>query len=213
MAVFFEFPDVNPAIDRMPDIDARMSGQIMRHRRDAMPVEIGRRSHDGQPPVRAETDRDHIPVDRLSQTYARIETLPDDVDEPVINDDFNADIRKPGQKSGQLRTQHHFGGIVRTGDADRPGRSVPQLGEAVQFVTDLPDQRTDGPDQPLAGFGRGNIAGRSGQQPQSESFLKPPHGMAQGGRRNAEPERRLRKTPLFRHHHKGLQIVQVFHAD
>ena len=66
---------------------------------------------DRYPHVRADTHRDHVLCHRFAASHASVKTPSDDVDQPVVDDDLDFDIRKLPQDLRQFWKDDRVGGI------------------------------------------------------------------------------------------------------
>src|SRR3546814_5300047 len=92
LAVLLELPSVCSAGRSVPNIDACIVSQLMRRFWTRISLEILGCAHNHQPPIRSDARGDHIFADGFAQTYARVEPLFDNIDEPVANLDLQRDI-------------------------------------------------------------------------------------------------------------------------
>src|SRR5207247_1802439 len=74
---FLEFPRVESAIGRQPDVDAVVGCKVLRLLRPRPSCEVGRRSDDRHAEVRANAHGDHVPGYLLTETNAGVITLGD----------------------------------------------------------------------------------------------------------------------------------------
>jgi hypothetical protein len=107
----FELPRVQGAIARRPDADAVVLQEVLRHLRGATPCQVrGRRGHDEAARF-GEAHLDHVALDRLGQADARVVSVGDDVHEPVLRLDLDADPRvpfdEPRKQAGQDERHGH----------------------------------------------------------------------------------------------------------
>lgn len=100
--VFFEFPGVQAAVRREPQVDAAMLSEILRHFRYGSILEVSRRSDDGHADIRAEAYGNHVLCDLLARAHAGIVPFGNNVGEPVIDDDFDLDVGYRGRNSASF---------------------------------------------------------------------------------------------------------------
>ena len=115
--VLFKLPGVKSTPGGLTCIDADMADQILGRGRDAVSGEVVRRSHGPEPPVRADPDGNHVPVDALAQSHAGIEAFLDNIAHAIVAMEFDMDIRIVGEYAAQLRPDGRLQGVIGQGEA------------------------------------------------------------------------------------------------
>lgn len=103
-------PDLTPLVDKPPrvqhaccrqtQIDGAMIDKLFGIFRERVPLKISRGANDRHRYIRAHPHGNHVLRDLLSQTNTRIETVDDDIDQPVIDDDLDIDVGISAQQFG-----------------------------------------------------------------------------------------------------------------
>ena len=75
----------------MPEVDAPMFQQVVRHFRLRMRLEICGRAHDGRAMVLGDPDRDHVLLDVFAEMNACVEAPRYDVEAAVVCRDIEYD--------------------------------------------------------------------------------------------------------------------------
>ena len=78
-----------------------MCGKVLRLPRLRPTCEVRRRTNDGHPHVRPNTHGDHVLCDLFAEPHTRVIALCNDVGEPVVDNDFDVDVRVVGKKLRQ----------------------------------------------------------------------------------------------------------------
>ena len=93
-SVLFELPSIQAAtVGWQPKIQAVVVHQVLGRLGPLVPCQVGGRTHNGHPEIRANSNGDHILCDKLTGTDTCIDLLRHDVGEPVIDDDLDVNVR------------------------------------------------------------------------------------------------------------------------
>jgi hypothetical protein len=112
-ALLLELPSIEAAMDREPQIDAVVAGQVMRRLRRRALGKVEWRADHRHPQFRPDRDRDHIPGYLLAHANAGVEALGHDVGQAVVDDDLDLDVGILADEPGDSRPEDGFGRIPR----------------------------------------------------------------------------------------------------
>jgi hypothetical protein len=140
-----------------------------------------------------------------------IETVRDDVDEPVVDHQFNGDVGIGARKVGQPRQD----GVDRRdpvrADPDPPRRSFAGIVEIGQRAGDRSDRRSQPREQFLACRRRRQRPGGTVEQSNAQFRLQRSHRVAEGRGGQSKPRCRSRKAASlddrFEHRQTGPEIT------
>src|SRR6516164_6775977 len=126
-ATFFEFPRVNPAIGRKPQIDAAVVDQVSWRFWLWSLGEVRLRPDHCKAYVRPDAYCDHIFRHLPAPTDARVVTLCGDVGQSVVRDNLDSDVGIVRQKLRDFGPENGMYCVVARGDSDSAGRFLPKL--------------------------------------------------------------------------------------
>jgi hypothetical protein len=130
--------------------------------------------------------RDHVGGDGLAKSDAGVEAGRHHVDQRVVDDDLDTDVRIGLEEARHDRQQHQLRGLARGVEAQRARRLAAEIIEILQRVIDVLECGTDPREQPLARLGQRDAAGGAVEQAQIEPLLDIAQGVTERGCRYAE---------------------------
>ncbi len=142
--------------------------------------------HDGGALVLAHPDGDHLALEGLAETEPGVEPFGHDVHEPLVGADVDLHVGVLGEK----RRHEGLEGVrvprARDGEAQQPGRPVAQRAEGVERFVHAGERRPELGDEAGAGLREAHAARRPLQEPDADAIFEGAHGLAHGGRGDAE---------------------------
>ncbi|MNV49568.1 hypothetical protein D3C71_1415280 [compost metagenome] len=159
--------------------------------------------------ILADTHRNHVFLHLFPQPDPRIKLLLDYVGQAVVDIDFYLNVRVLLEQRRYARPQVGVCRMLGGSDTDQACGFVLELIERRDLILYPLKMRLQAFKQPLARRGRGDAARGPGQQPNAQSLLQPPHGVAQGGLGYPQVSRRAGKAAFSCHRHEGDQVVVV----
>jgi hypothetical protein len=171
-----------------------MRREIVGIDRCSTPGEIGRGGDEDERHRRADPDRYHIGLQALRVTDSAIEAVGDNIDEPVVDHQFDGDVGIGARKVSQPRKD----GVDRRdpvrADPDPSCRSFAGIVEIGQRAGDRSDRRPQPRQQFLARGRRRQRPSRTVEQSNAQFRLERPHRVAERGGRQPQARRRPCET-------------------
>jgi len=182
--------------------------QIRRFLRDAAAFDVRRRSGHDDPARTRKPDVDHVAIDGLDQSDARVEPSADDVDEFVIDANvelyFRVSLHEPRQHTSEDQRDR----AARHGEPDATGDFAGSGRDGLQRLERLLHGRARVLQQVLPRIGERHASRRPREQRDAEAFLELPHGLAERGFRYAEIFRRRGEAATPRHGEERAEGVE-----
>jgi hypothetical protein len=188
-SALLELPSIKSPIGWEPEVDASVSGQVLRRLRPPVGDKVVRPANDREAPVGSDAHRDHVFRNLLTEPHASVVALRDNVDKCAFRADLNGDVGISLQEGDEPRPEHGVGGMLAGSDADGTGRAFSQFSQRRQLELNLVEPGPDLLEQALACLRRRHAAGRAGKEAHTEAFLKLADGPAQGGLRDSHARR------------------------
>src|SRR3990167_645467 len=154
----FEFPGVNSAKGWIAYVDACVIHQILWFLRHAVACEIRRRCHRSHSYFRSDRRGDHIFIDGVAESDARIEAISNDVPEAIVDIKLNLDVRVFEEQRRESRKENCLQDKITASNAHRARRLVTKFGQSIQFSLDLVKTMTNGLHQAFPRVRRRNAA-------------------------------------------------------
>ena len=170
---FHELPRVQPAMARQAQVDAVVTGEVLRLLRRRSRREIRWRADNRHPHVRADTHGDHVLRHLLAPSNPGVVTLGSDVGQAIVDDDLDLDVWILRQELREFRQQDRIGRILGRRDPNAAGRLVAKLAQGFQFSLDLLDVVTGGLEQTLASLRWRDAPRRASQQTKAQPCFEP----------------------------------------
>jgi len=104
-----------------------VTDQVLRLLRLGPLAEIPRSPDNRHAHVRPDAHGDHILRQLLTGPHAGVETLGDDIDQAVVDDDLDLDVRILPQELHELRPENRVGREVGGRDSNSAGRLLAKL--------------------------------------------------------------------------------------
>lgn len=187
-----------------------MFAQLLRRGRPATRCEVSWRAHDRHAQLTAHRNRDHVFLERFSQSNGGVEPSGHDVGERRLDQDFDDDVRIARDESRQPGGGDHLGGGSRCGDPDIPRGSAGNPSRILHCARDLLDRGAQTRKQPLARMRGGNAPSAPRQQLDMQPLLEPPDRMAERRRGYAEARGRPREASFLRDDVERPEAASVF---
>ena len=209
LSVPLELPFRRPAA-REAAADAGMVQKVARVLRTAAPVEIGRRRDRGEALLaRADRHGDHVLFEPLVVADAGIAARGQHIDEAVLGDHVEADVRIGGQERRHDPGQDQPGRADRHIEPERAGRPVAKTVDDVERRLDLAQGRRQALQETRSRLRRGDAARRAVEQAHAEPPLQAADGLAQPGRAHAGRPRAVAKAAGLRHRDEGGEVAEI----
>ena len=148
--------------------------------------EIGRRSDGNKAGIAAEFHRDHIERHRLAKPYAGIETVGNDIDEPIVGDEIERHVGIACEKGRDGGIEQHPRGDLAGIDPQRAAGMAAEFVDLLERQIEIPEQWRQTGDEALAGFRRRDAAGRPVEKPNAHIGFERTHHMAERRRRQTQ---------------------------
>ena len=139
--------------------------------------------------VAAKFHTDHILFQNLTQGESDVEAARNQVDDCVVHQDIELDVRIGGMESGEDRRNIDPEGMPQATDSHDPGRPIPEMPDIGKRRIEFGKSGPDAEQQALPGFCQGDATGRAMDETNSKPLFE---------RANDLAERRWGETELFR---------------
>lgn len=153
VAVFLEFPGIEPTQCRQAQVYAVVIDEVARRLRAAMGVEIARRRSDTHPQIRADPHRDHVLLDALAQTDARVIAFAGKLHEALFGNKLDVDGGMFGHDPLRHRQKDVSGRTTRRGQADRACGPLAQRIDVIETRVNVVEGRPERLRQACPGIG------------------------------------------------------------
>ena len=136
--------------------------------------------------VAAKSHTHHVLFQDLTQSESNIEAAGNQVDDCVVHQDIELDVRIGRVESGEDRRNIGPEGMPQATDPHDPGRPIPEMPDIGKRRIEFGKSRPDTQQQPLPGFREGDATGRAMDQANAQPVFEGTDDLAERGWRETE---------------------------
>jgi hypothetical protein len=207
LSAFFELPSIETVAEAKTD--AGMIFQILRVSGRSVRRKIFWSPNYGKTHFFGHPDRDHIPLDELTELNACVILSCNNIHRIVRGSDLQYDLRISASKPGKFRENHHLSGSSRDHQPDFSRGSLSLLPSLRnRFFNPFERRRKFVKESRARGSWRDTSRGPR-QQLQPQPLFEAAHGVAQSRLRNPQARGGTRKTALLGDDCEGREFSQI----
>ncbi len=171
LAGAFKFPYGHRATGEAA-AEARVIEELARMLRATMAIEVGgSRSSREALGTRTDGHCDHVLLQALFITDPGVETGSEHIDEAILSNHLQANVRIGCEEARHDRGKHEPGGADRHIESERAGRLIAKSIHHIESRLHFGQGRAEPLQQALAGLGRGDASRRAVEEPDAELCL------------------------------------------
>src|SRR5262245_41910902 len=179
--------------------DAIVFEQFVRRSRSSATFEVARRSYYGQLLHRPQGYRDHVPLQRVAQADAGIESAGDDIAEIVVDHDIERDLRVVLAEPREMRLNQRSVCDVHGVDAQQAVLALGEIACCLYRTANRSQCASERVEQLRPGLVERDTAGRAVEQADVQLRFELLDGLRDRRRRDVELFCRAREAEMPRH--------------